>query len=158
MNAPDPNDRPVVLDADVVQALADGQAWESPGALGAARVKRQLLKRIAQSETRHVTVHVSDASWQPFQQGIEIKVLNEDAGIMSYLLRLAPGASLDPHGHPVDEECVVLEGSVLIGATLEVGAGGFHLARRDTLHAPITTVTGATIFLRGASPHPRDLV
>jgi hypothetical protein len=52
----------------------------------------------------------------------------------------------------------VLEGRVRIGSTLEIGAGSFHLARRDALHAPISTVDGATLFLRGASPHPDQLV
>ena len=31
-------------------------------------------------------------------------------------------------------------------------------ARKDALHAPITSDEGATIFLRGASPHPAAVV
>ena len=70
---------------------------------------------------------------------------------MSYLLRLAPGAALPAHRHPVDEECVVLEGEVQIG-TLRVGAGGFHLGRKDVLHDRLCSAGGALIFLRGAIP------
>jgi len=91
-------------------------------------------------------------------QGVDIKVLHEADGIMSYLLRLAPGASFSPHRHPIDEECVVLEGTLQIGSDLWVPAGGFHLAHRDSVHATVSSVTGATIFLRGASPHPAELV
>lgn len=51
----------------------------------------------------------------------------------------------------------VLEGSLLIGDDLVVHAGGFHLAHGNTLHAPITSRLGATIFLCGASPQIADL-
>ena len=159
MDAPDPTDpSPAPLDEDILRALAEGQAWEAPPSTVTARIKHRLLQRIAATESRHLTVPASGGAWQPFQPGVQIKVLHEDGGIMSYLLRLAPGAVLSAHRHPVDEECVVLEGSVRIGDALEVAAGGFHLARRDALHAPISTVAGATIFLRGASPQPSHLV
>jgi ChrR Cupin-like domain len=159
MNAPDPNDdTPVPLDEDVLRALAEGQAADPPSAALTARIKHRLLQRVAADETRHLTVPAAAETWQPFQPGVAIKVLHEAAGVMSYLLRLDPGAALSPHRHPLDEECVVLEGTVRIGTMLEVSAGGYHLARRDALHAPITSVEGAVIFLRGASPHPADLV
>ena len=53
---------------------------------------------------------------------------------------------------------MVLEGAVRIGDDLIVRAGGFHLAHRDTFHAPISSELGATLYLRGASPHMADLV
>lgn len=125
----------------------------------AGRVKRRLLQRLAQEAThQHVTVQPGPQDWQPFAAGVRIKVLNETDGIMSYLLQFDAGASLPAHRHPVDEECVVLEGSIDIGAQLRVPAGGFHLARRDKLHAAITSVDGAVIYLRGASPHPAQLI
>lgn len=99
-----------------------------------------------------------DAGWQPFLPGVSIEVLHELDGVMSYLLRLAPAAVLSPHRHPNDEECLVLQRRVTIGPDLGVSAGGFHLARRDALHAPISSAVGATLFLRGASPRPGQLV
>jgi anti-sigma factor ChrR (cupin superfamily) len=163
MNTPSPTDpadgaAPACLDADILALLADGQSAEPMSPLLAARIKHRLMRRVAESEVQHLTVQAGEDSWQPFQPGVAIKVLHEAEGIMSYLLRLAPGAVIPAHRHPVDEECMVLEGTLHIGAELVVPAGGFHLARRDALHAPITSVTGATIFLRGASPHPADLV
>jgi quercetin dioxygenase-like cupin family protein len=119
-----------------------------------------LFTRIAEDSTpRHVTVQRSDNElWQPFSRGVDIKVLNERDGVMSYLLRLAPGASFPSHRHPIDEVCLVLEGTIQIGTELVVPAGGFHLAQRDSVHAPVSSVAGATIYLQGASPHPADLV
>lgn len=162
MNPPDRNDntaddRPA-LDADLIAEIAASQAAEPVPPALAARVKHRLLDRIARAETGHTTLHAAADLWQPFKEGVDIKVLNEADGIMSYLLRLAPGAVVDAHRHPVDEECVVLEGVVRIGDDLVVHAGGFHLAHQGTLHAPITSELGATMFLRGASPHVADLV
>jgi quercetin dioxygenase-like cupin family protein len=148
---------PIALADDILRALADGQAWEAPPKAAAASLKHHLLGRVA-ATAEHLTVPVETGTWQPFQPGVAIKVLHEQDGVMSYLLRLAPGATLGAHRHPVDEECLVLDGRVRIGATLELGAGSYHLARRDALHAPISSVDGATIFLRGACPHPGQLV
>ncbi len=150
-----PQDRPdAALDEDLVDALNAELAAGEP-ALDAAtqqRIKSRLLRRIAADNTpRHVTHHPGDEGWQPFGEGLRIKVLHEAGGVMSYLLRLAPGASLPPHRHPVDEECVVLEGAVRIGS-LVLGAGGFHLGRQDVLHDRLESPDGALIYLRGAAP------
>jgi quercetin dioxygenase-like cupin family protein len=158
MNTLDPSDDAPTIDADLIAELAASQAADPMPPATAARIKHRLLDRIARAESGHTTLHAADDSWQPFKEGVAIKVLNEADGIMSYLLRLAPGAVVDAHRHPVDEECVVLEGVVRIGDELVVHAGGFHLAHKNTLHAPITSEHGATMFLRGASPHMADLV
>lgn len=149
---------PDTLDADVLAALAGATPAEPLAPAAAARIKRRLMARIAGAETRHLTVPAGGGHWQPFAAGVQIKVLHEAGGIMSYLLRLAPGASIAPHRHPVDEECVVLEGTVHIGDDLVVEAGGFHLARQGLLHAAVHAPQGATLFLRGAAPEVGDLV
>jgi anti-sigma factor ChrR (cupin superfamily) len=145
-----------VLDADTL-ALLTGAIAEAAGAepgdeVGRQRVKRRLLARIAEDQRpRHLTVQRDDGGWQPFGEGLTIKVLHESGGIMSYLVRLVPGAALPAHRHPVDEECVVLEGALTIGS-LELGAGGFHLGRQGALHDRIVSRDGALIYLRGAIP------
>lgn len=116
------------------------------------RVRRRVLQRMAAESTgRHLTLADPAAGWQPFGPGLNLKLLHEAGGVMAYLVRLAPGASLPPHRHPVDEECLVLEGRVRIG-TLELGPGGFHLGRRDVLHDRLDSPDGALIYLRGAVP------
>lgn len=124
----------------------------------ARAIRRRLLERVADTEDSHLTVPPGAAGWQPFGDGVQIKVLHESDGILSYLLKFAPGARLEAHRHPVDEECLVLEGVLKVGSRIEVGAGGYHLARAGTLHAGISTDTGATIFLRGAEPHIDQLL
>ncbi len=117
------------------------------------RIRGQVLGRIAaQSTAVHKTLAAGDEGWEPFIDGIAIRVLHEDSGVLSYLLRLSPGAVLPGHRHPMNEECLVMEGELTIGDALTVSAGGYHLALAGSLHAPITSRDGAVIFLRGACP------
>lgn len=146
-----PNNPPA-LDDDIAGLVSQAIEPEPLDAATHERIKRQLLRRIAADSTdRHLTLGDAGAGWQPFGAGVSLKVLHEADGIMSYLLRLAPGASLPAHRHPVDEECVVLEGELRIGP-LRLRAGGFHLGRKDVLHDRLETVEGALIYLRGAVP------
>lgn len=124
----------------------------------ARAIRRRLLERVADTDDSHLTVPPGAVGWQPFGDGVQIKVLHGQAGLLSYLLKLAPGARLEAHHHPADEECVVLEGVLKVGSRVEVGPGGYHLARAGSLHAPISTETGATLFLRGAEPHVDQLL
>ncbi len=146
------DDSAPALDDDIVDLLNGAVSPTPVDQAALARVKRRVLARIAEAQrTDHLTVRAEDGQWQPFGPGLALKVLHEADGVMSYLLRLAPGAALPPHRHPMDEECVVLEGALRIGE-LEVAAGGFHLGRQDVLHMPIVSEHGALIFLRGAPP------
>lgn len=124
----------------------------------ARAMRERLLDRVADADDSHLTVPAGDGDWQPFVDGVRIKVLHECEGVMSYLLRFEPGARLPPHRHPHDEECIVLEGRLRVGTRLELGPGGYHLAHRGALHAAISSPQGATIFLRGAVPEARDIL
>lgn len=141
------------LDDDITLALTEAQAGALAPPELVERVRRRVMARIAQDSTaHHLTVKADDDRWRPFAPGVERKVLHLSEGIMSYLLRLAPGATLPAHRHPIDEECVVLEGTLRIGDNLELRAGGFHLGRKNVAHASITSDLGAIIYLRGAEP------
>jgi quercetin dioxygenase-like cupin family protein len=124
----------------------------------ARQIKRRLLERVADADDSHLTVAPGEGLWQPFLDGVEIKVLHEQAGVLSYLLRLQPGATVPPHRHRHDEECVVLEGVLRVGTRIELGPGGYHLAHAGALHATLGTETGAVIFLRGAVPEAADVI
>lgn len=143
MDKPDP--RPPAA------AIAAG----SPSARG---IRRRLMERVADADLTHLTIDADQGHWQAFLPGVTIKVLREQAGVLSYLLRLAPGAVLPPHRHPQDEECVVLQGQLRVGSQIEIGPGGYHLAHGGALHATISSETGATLFLRGAVPEPDQLL
>lgn len=121
-------------------------------------IRRRLMERVADAEATHHTVAAGAGHWQPLGPGVAIKVLAGHGAVASYLLRLAPGATLPPHRHAADEECVVLEGRVSVGRRLEIGPGGYHLAHRGALHATLSSHTGALLFLRGPLPDPAQVL
>lgn len=100
-----------------------------------------------------VTLRAGEGTWVALGPGLEARELSADplAGTRSLLVRLAPGAEIPTHDHPVSEECLVLEGELTIG-TLELRAGDYHLAPAGVSHARITTRTGALAYLRGGFP------
>lgn len=148
--------RPVASCMDKDHPAPPPAGSTTPGQARAMR--RRLLERVADADDSHLTIAADQGEWQAFAEGVRIKVLHEQDGVLSYLLRLAPGARLPAHRHPVDEECVVLEGTLRIGTRIEVGPGGFHLAHRGALHAGLSSDGGATIFLRGAVPDATQIV
>ena len=154
---PDRADTPL-LDADTIAALNAGGTDDGLTPEVATRIRHRVLERIAQAQAGHLTVHPGPSGWKPFSAGVQIKVLHRDGDAMSYLLKLAPGATLAAHRHRMDEECIVLEGRLRIGQELVVEAGGFHLARQGALHSVIGSDEGAIVFLRGAVPHAALIV
>ncbi len=147
-STPDP-----VLDDDIVALLDAAITPEPLDAQAHVRIKKRLLQRIAHDTTpRHKTVQGGEGPWRDLGAGLTLKILHREGDLMSYLVRMAPGSQLPAHRHPIDEECVVMEGSVRIGTLLHIPAGGFHLGLKDVLHESIVSDEGALLFLRGAVP------
>jgi anti-sigma factor ChrR (cupin superfamily) len=88
-------------------------------------------------ESRQVTIE--DVPWQPMGfPGVEHKVLIQDkeTGLLTSLIRMAPGAVLPPHEHTAIEQTYVLQGSlvddhgaVTAGNYVWRPAGSKHTAR-----------------------------
>lgn len=150
--------RQPALDKDVIAAITSAQRVAAEDAAAIARVRSRVMQRIGRDSVRHhVAIDASEGAWHKFLPGIARKVLHEQDGVMSYLLRFEAGAVLPAHRHPVDEECVVLEGRLRIGA-LELGPGGYHRVPKDVLDADSTSEDGCVIYLRGATPKAEHLV
>jgi anti-sigma factor ChrR (cupin superfamily) len=96
-----------------------------------------------------VTVRAREGEWRTLAPGAEIKVLmvDRDAGFQSFLLRLAPGTLLPPHDHDALEECLLLEGDMVIGDRV-YRQGDYHAALPGSRHAPISTRNGGVVFIR----------
>lgn len=81
-----------VLPEDLRSWLHEALEPDPPRPDDDARLKRRVLRSIARDSTpAHLTVPASPADWHDFGPGLRRKVLHEAGGIMSYLLRLAPG-------------------------------------------------------------------
>lgn len=102
-----------------------------------------------------LTIHTDEGEWVRIAPLVEMKMLyrSKTNKSKSYLLRLQPGGSLPSHGHPADEECMVLEGEVRLGNVV-AHAGDYHLAPKGLAHGIISTTTGTLLFLRsGVKEH-----
>ena len=86
-------------------------------------------------------VSVAGVPWTPSRhKGVDMKVLMEDkaTGLMTALVRFAPGAKLPDHEHTAIEQSYVLEGS-LEDAEGKCTAGNFvwrPAGSRHDAHAP----------------------
>jgi quercetin dioxygenase-like cupin family protein len=98
-------------------------------------------------------VRPDSAQWQPHPtvQGATLKLLFRDprAGIYTALLRLAPGAVLPRRRHAASEEVLVVSGVATVGAH-ELRAGEYCRAESESVHEPITTSSGCTLFVCGS--------
>ncbi|MDP3493856.1 MAG: cupin domain-containing protein [Hyphomonadaceae bacterium] len=156
------SDKQSPLDPEVVAALNAAARPVDPAdpanAAAIERVRAQVMQMIAADSARHhVVIKPDDGTWHPFVPGITRKVLSIQDGVMSYLLKFEPGAVLPAHRHPIDEECVVLEGTLKLGGHL-LPAGSFHRVPRDVLDCESSSDEGTVIYLRGASPRSDHLI
>jgi anti-sigma factor ChrR (cupin superfamily) len=116
------------------------------------RVRARVMETIrAEAGAPHLTVRADEDAWTRVTAGVERKVLYQSGAAVTLLLRLAPGVSFPGHAHAMDEECIVLEGSLRIGSDLLLRAGDYHLGRQGSDHPDAFTDTGALVMLRGAT-------
>ncbi len=143
---------PSVLDAALIEALASATPPLAPDARAAARMREQLFQRVHAPAQDFLFIHSHEGEWTRLLKGVELKLLRQDEQSRSYLLRMTPGARVPPHEHPLDEECLVLEGDVTLNGVL-CRAGDYHLAQQGKPHDWLTSETGCLLFIRGAAGH-----
>jgi len=136
----------VPTDATLLAALAGHLPERPPSPETAARIRRQLMQRLAEPPQR--VLRASEGEWEVIRPGIEIKRLRRDEQSETTLWRMAPGAELPAHSHHMDEECLVLEGSLVQGDD-EFFPGDFVLALAGRDHATFTSPRGALFLIRG---------
>lgn len=114
-------------------------------------IRRRIADAPAPDGTR--TIRAEAGNWEPHSPGVTMKRLHVDetAGMRSFLLCMAPGAVVASHDHPADEECLVLEGELVVG-DLTLRAGDYHLAPKGVPHAALEAPAGALLFIRAALP------
>jgi len=90
----------------------------------------------------------ADGEWQPLCDGIDIKTLwhSTQSRRHVFLVRIKPGAILPEHRHSGDEECMVLEGDMVVNG-VTFGPGDFQVAFANTVHPVITSVGGCTCMI-----------
>ena len=131
---------------DRFQALADrvDPIEPSPGVFEAI-----IASVNSEPQPGSTTVRADDGEWIRLLDGVYKKslLIDREEGTESFLLRLDPGASCPAHSHTKTEECLVMEGEVIIGQT-RFGVGDYHAVPADIGHLTISTQTGTTMFIR----------
>ncbi len=146
---------PPVLDTFLIEALSSAEPGMTPDAATSQRIRTQLFQRVHGTTTPYLFIHSHEGEWVRLRKGIELKILRQDAHTCSYLLRMAAGSRLPPHDHPVDEECLVLEGEATVDGIL-CRQGDYHLAPQGKPHDWLTSENGCLLFVRGAvEQHPQ---
>ncbi len=97
-----------------------------------------------------ITMRENEGQWEVLLEGVEKKLLFSDpaAGTESYLLRVAPRTRVPAHHHERAEECLVLEGDLIID-DLRLAAGDYHLALPGSDHPDAWTESGTLVYIRG---------
>jgi hypothetical protein len=98
-----------------------------------------------------MTIRGDEAQWEAIDLGVYKKRLHIDtaAGWETFLVKVDPGAVVAPHGHPMLEECFVLEGAIEIDG-VSIRRGDLHLGFAGFDHAAIYSPSGALLYIRGA--------
>jgi anti-sigma factor ChrR (cupin superfamily) len=93
--------------------------------------------------------------WRPLLPGLRIKPLRVDpvAGTQTSLWRLDPGARVPAHSHDAEEECLILEGTLVWGER-RYGAGDYLLAHPGGAHDEFTSPDGALFLIRSQLTEP----
>lgn len=147
MKPPKRNKPDSMLDAATLAKLADAVAPVTPPASLAIRMRERVM---AAATPTAVTVRAAEGEWKDLLPGITIKTLHLDVeqGTQTSLWRLQAGARIPPHRHSKDEECLVLEGSIIHDGHTYT-QGDFLFAKPGARHKDFTTTTGALLMIRG---------
>jgi len=115
-------------------------------------MRKRMLADIVQRTGKPAmqVVRKSEGQWREILAGVEIKVLQENSDEQSQttLWRLQPGASVPRHQHRQNEECLILEGSIIHDGN-EYFAGDYLLSPVGMLHDHFVAPRGALFLIRG---------
>lgn len=138
-------------DALLLAALAGLLPDAEPAADARLRMRQALMAKV--SDARAPTTHVlrqDEGEWKAILPGIEVKTLRKDlqTRTQTTLWRVAPGGVVPPHPHSHEEECLVIEGSIIKDG-IEYFPGDYLLAEIGERHTAFQSPRGALFLIRG---------
>lgn len=130
-------------------------------------VKKTLLAQIFNTEPAHssfgeefqlpfaahdfsqvFSLRADEGDWKEIGPGLTAKTLFVDGtrGMVTSLVKMAPGGALPPHRHKGEEQFYVIEGDCYVHDT-RLGPGDFHRAAPGSVHESTYTIGGTTLLL-----------
>ena len=114
-----------------------------------ARLRRNLMEQIQPLPEGVSATRGNEGKWlnTPYP-GVTIKPVYRHpvTGEVTQLIRMAPGARIPPHYHSADEQCLVVEGDIRMGASV-LRAGDFSWAKKDSEHHVLTSEEGCLLLI-----------
>lgn len=131
-----------ILEPDTDTITPPGGLWD--------RIEGTIAATEDAAASASLTIAAAAGAWETVLPGVARKILSYDPGadLESALWRFAAGAVFPPHDHRLDEECIVLEGSIRIGS-VALSAGDFHAVSAGVPHGAAYSEHGALVFLKG---------
>ena len=137
------------INASLTQALAASPAGvrETDDASRARMLGNVLRRARAGAPSGTFTVRADDQPWEPFDEGVDRKLLVPDSdGLETALYRLQAGARLVSHDHTHRELCWVLQGELAVGDHA-VHPGELHVAEAGCTHPEIIARSEALLLI-----------
>ncbi len=150
------------LDNDVLEILASAHEPAAIPAEQHERMRSRVMQMIHQetaskapASSNFSTLRPNEGEWVKAMPGAYFKIVHDHGngldGLLSYLIKLEPGFSMQGHNHPFDEECLMLEGDLTLG-DITLHKGDFHFAPAGGMHGNVSTQQGCMAYIRGALP------
>lgn len=152
-------------EVDALRAVADELLLAAEPAEPRAGVRERLLARVAADTTADASGAATasprparpplpdllfalepDAVWKDVAPGLQRRHLSRGADATSYVLRVAPGATIPAHDHACVEHLFVLSGSIDVDGTL-CHAGDYHRAAQGTHHHAPWSAEGCSVLV-----------
>ncbi|MCK7594080.1 cupin domain-containing protein [Pseudomarimonas salicorniae] len=129
---------------DALLAAISGPA---PSARRLAKLRARVLDAAGQPPV--AIFKLEEDAFKPLFPGVRIRPLRMDpvANSQTSLWRLEPGAVIPSHDHLGEEECLIMEGSI-VWNDREYTPGDFLLARPGAHHEPFVSPNGCLLMIR----------
>jgi anti-sigma factor ChrR (cupin superfamily) len=119
---------------------------------GEPTADRAVAETVAASPAANLSpffsLHADEDGWQEWDEGILFKPLfvDETNGVMTSLVRMAPGTGLPRHQHLGVEQFLILDGDCIVHGE-RLGPGDYHRALAGSIHDTTYTEYGTTFLL-----------
>jgi quercetin dioxygenase-like cupin family protein len=143
-----------ILSDELAGAIASGLKPAELGNMERDALRRRVLGRVSDpAPDGTYTVRASENPWLKVSELVQVRVLRKDEAHnnQTILIRMLPGASIVPHPHSQEEECLVIEGSVDVGPH-RLYEGDMHVVSPGARHPEIISPRGALLMIRSEIP------
>ena len=145
-------------------ALDDADRDLLLGALPSTRLPADRFKALQQRVTAQsrnslgsefVLVSAEHDDWRPLLPGLKLKPLRVDpvGRTQTSLWKLDPGTVIPEHDHSAEEECLILDGSIIWDDRI-YSRGDYLLARPGGKHTHFVSPNGALLLIRSELTEP----